>query len=135
MTNQRHQSCVMALMAGVALMFGSIMYPQTNPWGKISSMLPQKNDKELRFLRSYPSENEEVEDYLWQPADIAVGERGMIYIIDYKGNSVHIYENSGKHLAKFGRFGQGVGDLSAPVKMKIIKNELVIKESGNKRLQ
>lgn len=50
------------------------------------------------------------ETLIGRMGDIAVDERGRVYITDLQANTIHIYEPDGTHLQNIGREGSGPGE-------------------------
>jgi hypothetical protein len=119
---------LLPLVAGSKLVQGDL-------WSRIHSISPPSDAISLRLLHSFPDEASGGENNLWLPNDMARDLLGNTYIVDYRANSVLKYDKNGKFILTFGRPGQGIGDLSGPVKIKIHGNILVIGESNNRRLQ
>ncbi|HEU4631542.1 MAG TPA: 6-bladed beta-propeller [Gemmatimonadaceae bacterium] len=46
--------------------------------------------------------------------DVAVGERGRIYVLQRQAASVHVFDSAGRFLYAAGRAGEGPGELRAP---------------------
>lgn len=58
------------------------------------------------------------------PVDMAVGPRGGLYIADYRQNTIHHYDSSGRFVRRIGRFGDGPGEFSALQKMQLTRNSI-----------
>ncbi len=103
---------------------------------EIRKIKPPASAIELKMILSFPNaEDENGESYLWQQHSFVRNSRGNYYITDTKANAVVIFDSSGKYLRRFGKLGQGPGDLSMPMMIQIFENLLVVYEAGNRRLQ
>jgi len=66
---------------------------------------------------------------------VAVDSKGYIYILDVKNNVIHKYDESGKKLLSFGKYGSGKGELDNASDMIIDKeNNLLVADKGNNRV-
>ncbi|MCJ7581168.1 MAG: 6-bladed beta-propeller [Candidatus Aminicenantes bacterium] len=135
-------NCLMLLVA--LLMFvvegpGGIQYQSDRDRkaiAEIHKIKPPASAIELKMILSFPNdEDENDEQYLWQPHSFVRDSKGNYYITDTKANAVVIFDSSGKYLRRFGKLGQGPGDLSMPMSIYIFENLLVVYEAGNRRLQ
>ena len=107
-----------------------------NTLGKMLKIQPPLDGVELELLYSFPTkEQEEKDQYLWDPYDMEFDSAGNIYITEGKKNVIRLYDPSGKYIMEFGRSGQGPGDLSMPFQFIILKDTVIVKESANRRLQ
>jgi len=72
-----------------------------------------------------------------RPAGIALGPDGRVYIADETGHRVRVYDASGTHLADWGAFGRGPGQLDRPAGMAIGPKDgfLYVADRGNQRVQ
>ncbi|MCJ7581185.1 MAG: 6-bladed beta-propeller [Candidatus Aminicenantes bacterium] len=103
---------------------------------EIRKIKPPASAIELKIIHSFPNdEDENDEQYLWQPHSFVQDSKGNYYITDTKANAVVIFDSSGKYLRRFGKLGQGPGDLSMPMMIQIFENLLVVYEAANRRLQ
>ena len=102
---------------------------------KLLKLQPPRGAIELEKTRSFPENDKQEEQLLWMPQAMAVDSVGNVYVLDYKANCVVKYDPSGKFIKKFARSGQGPGDISRPVDLKILKNTVMIVEAGNRRFQ
>ena len=67
--------------------------------------------------------------------DIAIGKSGLIYILI--GDKIEIYNNTGKHLASFGNYGNEPGYLTNPQRICVSKDEkyIYVIEALSERVQ
>lgn len=80
-------------------------------------------------------EGEFDEDMFAELTSLDVDGNGNIYILDRKDKKVKIFDSSGKFVKKFGKEGQGPGEMSLPVSIQVTpSNELVIGDAANQRL-
>jgi hypothetical protein len=107
-------------------------------YSSINKMLriqPPPGSVELEIACSFPTEEQEEQDqYFWNPYGIASDPVGNIFVIEFS-NMVFKYDSAGKFIKKFGRTGQGPGELSRPLQIRSLKDSIVIAEDGNRRLQ
>jgi hypothetical protein len=97
------------------------------PKGTLSKMI-LKEDFSL-------GEGESEEEMFGELTSIDVDSDGNIYILDRKDKKVKIFDSEGKFLRKFGRDGQGPGEMNLPITIQIISNdELVVSDALNQRL-
>jgi hypothetical protein len=80
-------------------------------------------------------EGESEEEMFAELTSIDVDRNGNIYILDRVDKKVKIFDSEGKFLRKFGRDGQGPGEMNVPITIQIISNdELVVSDALNQRL-
>jgi hypothetical protein len=97
------------------------------PKGTLSKMI-LKEDFSL-------GEGESEEEMFGELTSIDVDSNGNIYILDRKDKKVKIFDSEGKFLRKFGKGGQGPGEMNVPITIQIISNdELVVSDALNQRL-
>ena len=66
---------------------------------------------------------------------VSVDSKGYIYILDVKNNVIHKYDESGKIILSFGRYGSGKGELDNASDMIIDKeNNILVADKGNNRI-
>jgi hypothetical protein len=102
---------------------------------KLLKLQPPRGAIELEKTRSFPENDKPEEQLLWMPQAMAFDSAGSVYVLEYNANCVVKYDPSGKFIKKFGRSGQGPGDISKPVDLKIVRNTIMIAEAGNRRYQ
>jgi len=97
---------------------------------------PPDDAHELEKIFTFPSKALEDEDiYFYAPQRITKDLSSNIYIIDNRGNEVFIFSSSGQFQKKFGRSGQGPGELLQPYNLMVTQNSIVVSEVGNMRVQ
>ena len=78
-------------------------------------------DNDFYPLKKYDLATGEMESILGKdakmqnPADLAVGKNGLIYVLDRDSRCIHIIENSGTFRLSFGKKGTGKGEFLDPV--------------------
>jgi len=80
-------------------------------------------------------EGEYDEDMFAELTSMDVDSDGNIYILDRKDKKVKIFDSSGKFVKKFGKDGQGPGEMYMPISIQVThNNEIVIGDAANQRL-
>ncbi len=80
-------------------------------------------------------EGEFDEDMFAELTALDVDGDGNIYVLDRKEKTVKIFDSSGKFVKKFGKEGQGPGEMYLPISLQITyNNEIIIGDAGNQRL-
>jgi hypothetical protein len=122
-----------------AFLFGRYQYVtdrDRRELAELEKILPPSSAIELKQIFAFPTDKKEEEDqYLWAPNSIARHKKGNYYISDTRANSIIIFDSAGKYINKIGRQGQGPGDLSMPMGIWLIGDEIIVIEPGNRRLQ
>jgi hypothetical protein len=91
---------------------------------------------ELGFVRSFPSEEDEAAgNYFSSPVCVEMDAKGNFYIADQKTNVIYKFDSTGKYIDRYGKPGQGPGDISLPLNVKVADDEIIVHEAGNMRLQ
>jgi hypothetical protein len=107
----------------------------TRRLGKMLKIQPPPGAIELELVYSFPTkEQEEQDQYFWDPYGIVSDPIGNIFVVDFS-NMVFKYDSEGKFLKKFGQSDQGPGDLSRPLHTISLNDSIVIAEDRNMRLQ
>lgn len=72
-----------------------------------------------------------------RPVGIALGPEGKVYVADESAHRVRVYDPSGAHLADWGGFGRGPGQLDRPAGLALGPKDgfLYVADSGNQRVQ
>ena len=66
---------------------------------------------------------------------VAIGAEGEVLVLDGKECRVLVFDTKGKLLRRFGRKGQGPGELSGPIGVAVTPgNEILVDDSLNRRL-
>ena len=103
---------------------------------EILKIVPPPEALELKMILAFPTKEQEKDDqYLWEANSLVRDSKGNYYVTDTKANAVFIFNSLGKYIFKFGKRGQGPGDLSMPMTIRILGDILIVNEPGNKRLQ
>lgn len=80
-------------------------------------------------------EGEYDEDMFAELTSLDVDSDGNIYILDRKEKKVKIFDSAGKFVRKFGRDGQGPGEMNVPITIQVTPDsELVVSDALNQRL-
>jgi hypothetical protein len=79
----------------------------------------------------------EDENYLfYKPCDIAGDTEGNLYVLDAGNHRVQKFDNKGKYLLTFGRFGQGPGEFQWPLSIELDKEDnIYVADWRNCRLE
>jgi DNA-binding beta-propeller fold protein YncE len=95
------------------------------------------NNIKLEFIGHLGEIDGEDENYLfYRPCDIAGDSDGNLYVLDAGNHRVQKFDNKGKHLTTFGRFGQGPGEFQDPVSIDIDKDDnIYVADWMNVRLE
>ena len=80
-------------------------------------------------------EGESEEEMFSEMTSVAVDNDGNIYILDRKEKKVKVFDSAGKFVRKFGKQGQGPGEMNMPIAVQITpNNELVVEDVVNRKL-
>jgi len=80
-------------------------------------------------------EGESEEEMFSEITSVAVDNDGHIYILDRKEKTVKVFDSAGKFVRKFGKQGQGPGEMNMPIFVQITpNNELVVEDAVNRKL-
>jgi len=80
-------------------------------------------------------EGESEEEMFSEITSVAVDNDGNIYILDRKEKTVKVFDSAGKYVRKFGKQGQGPGEMNMPIVVQITpNNELVVEDAVNRKL-
>ncbi len=103
-------------------------------WKKRIKEFPIANHKiELQLTKTFPNDKEKI--FLNEAVSLAHDTDWNIYVVDRRNNNVVVFDSKGEYLHSFGRRGQGPGDLYYPQNISISKNDIVVYEAGNNRIQ
>jgi DNA-binding beta-propeller fold protein YncE len=70
------------------------------------------------------------------PTDVAISEKGDIYVSDGYGNAcVHKFSSYGKHILTWGRPGSGPGEFHTPHGIWVNENRVYVVDRDNNRIQ
>jgi tripartite motif-containing protein 71 len=70
-----------------------------------------------------------------EPAGIAVGEEGDVWVVDHGNDRVEEYSSEGKFLSEFADAGSGAGQLNEPRGIVVDEGELYVADYGNNRVE
>ncbi len=103
---------------------------KTGKWGH----QPQVSLEYVKNIGDLESEDENVLFYM--PSDIAVDEKGNVYVMDAGNHRIQKFDPNGHFLASFGRQGQGPGEFQYPHSIDIdSEGNLYVSDSGNQKIQ
>ncbi len=67
-------------------------------------------------------------DYFGEIVDLAVDDRGCLYVCDGKAKNVKKFDVSGKFLKQIGKGGQGPGEFDYPIEVVVDRNRLIVRD-------
>lgn len=70
-----------------------------------------------------------------QPADVAVDEKGRVYVADRGNHRLQVFDAAGKHLQSIGSKGTAASEFNEPLALGIANGYLCVSETGNRRVQ
>jgi len=73
-------------------------------------------------------------DFFNNPADLALDDRGNLFVCDSRANNIKVFDASGKYLRTIGKAGQGPGDFNYPVEIEFAAGRFYIRELMNGRV-
>ncbi|MDH4218069.1 MAG: NHL repeat-containing protein [Candidatus Aminicenantes bacterium] len=101
--------------------------------GKWSNQ-PKVSLEYVKNIGDLESEDESVLFYM--PSDIAVDDKGNVYVLDSGNHRIQKFDPKGHFLASFGRQGQGPGEFQYPQSIDIdAEGNLYVSDSGNQKIQ
>lgn len=100
---------------------------------RIKKYPPANNKIEIRLTKTFPTDEGKI--FLNEAVSLAHDTNWNIYVADRRNNSIVVFNSKGEYLHRFGKRGQGPGDLYFPQNIFIWKNNIVVYEVGNKRIQ
>lgn len=123
-----------ATLAGLAV--PDVVSGQETGVTKINvTSLPSRN-REIRLLRSFPTEEDEAKDiFLAQAQYFSADLKGRIYVSDVKKNQVLVFEKDGTPAMQIGRAGQGPGEFNMVGRAVSTASGLAVLDRGNARIQ
>lgn len=84
---------------------------------------------EMELLYSFPNDSHAKNGvYLWSPRYIEKDSSENIYVSDQKLNSIFKFDKSGLFRNRFGKKGEGPGDLINPADIVLTNNKIIVKE-------
>ncbi len=97
--------------------------------------LPSRS-RELRLLRSFPTEDDEANGiFLTQALSFSADSRGRIYVSDVKANQILVFKKDGRFVVKIGRQGQGPGEFNLIGRALMTNRGLAVLDRSNARIQ
>ena len=79
-------------------------------------------------------EGKKEEEIFSEISSFTVDDEGNIYLLDRKENKILVFDKKGKYLRSFGKKGQGPGEISGPVGIRLTPaRELLVEDSLNQR--
>jgi len=73
-------------------------------------------------------------DFFNNPADLALDDRGNLFVCDSRANNIKVFDASGKYLRTIGKAGQGPGDFNYPIEIEFGAGRFFIRELMNGRV-
>jgi hypothetical protein len=73
-------------------------------------------------------------DYFGAVGDLAVDDKGFLYVCDSKSSNIKKFDAAGKFLKTIAKPGQGPGDLNYPLDIEFSQERLYIRELMNRRV-
>lgn len=70
-----------------------------------------------------------------QPGDVAIDDRGRIYVADRMNHRVQAFDDAGEFLFAFGEKGDGPEHFNEPLALGFASGRLAVTDYGNKRIQ
>ncbi len=96
---------------------------------------PAAREIKLTLLFTFPGEDDIAQDHgLWDAKYLDVDGIGNYYISDSRYHCVSIYDQQGRYHGRFGRKGNGPGELLNPRQIICLKNFILVNDSGNHRI-
>jgi 6-bladed beta-propeller len=126
------------VIAGISLMViaGVEASGQEPAVTKIDVLSLPSRSRELRLLRSFPTEQDEAKEvYFAQAQYLSADDRGRIYVSDVKANQVLIFEKDGRFVMRIGRTGQGPGEFNLVGRALPNGRGLAVLDRSNHRVQ
>lgn len=100
--------------------------------------LKPKYDKpiaEVEFIYQIGELEPEDENYMFNfPISVAVDENGNVFVLDSKESCIKKFDVEGKYLTRFGRAGQGPGELNHPMTIDCRQGKILV-SSGTSQFQ
>lgn len=87
--------------------------------------------QELKYLFSIEKKG----DRFKHPSDVAISEKGLVYVLDGVNNRVVVFDRQGEYLYEFGKGGSGEGEFSTPLGLSLDREgNVYVADSGNARI-
>lgn len=91
--------------------------------------------KHLNLLDKFGGMEVPSEQILANPCDLAISPEGFIYILDSQDNNIKMFKKDGTFVKCIGRQGHGPGEFVRPWTISIIKDKILVTDTGNRRIQ
>lgn len=88
---------------------------------------------ELKLDLQFPEAQSD--PFLSQPEAITAVSDHQLCISDMVNNELYLFDRTGKFMRRFGRSGQGPGDLLRPASIAFDNDRIIVREAGNMRFQ
>jgi hypothetical protein len=122
---------ILAFMCGIAI---SQENAAIEKWKqRIKNHPVENNNIEIQLTKTFPADEEKI--FLIDAVSLAHDNKWNIYVADRRNCSIAVFNSKGEYLHSFGRRGQGPGDLYYPQNIFMWKNDIVVYEAGNNRIQ
>lgn len=69
------------------------------------------------------------------PMDMAVDDKGRVYVLDWRESRIAVFNHEGLHIATIGQEGGGPGELRRPTGLWVVSDTLHIMDMRNGRMQ
>ncbi|MDD8025800.1 MAG: 6-bladed beta-propeller [Acidobacteriota bacterium] len=117
----------------IALFCAGFVYSQTTPAGRKPVSDDVFKSGAVRFVPEITITDEAMggKGFFSQLSDLAVDDRGHIYVADYKEINIKVFDASGAFQKTIGRKGQGPGEFSALVQIEISNGRLYAWDIGH----
>jgi hypothetical protein len=73
-------------------------------------------------------------DFFNNAVDLALDDRGNVFVCDSRANNIKVFDPMGKYLRTIGKAGQGPGDFNYPVEIEFARERFFVRELMNGRV-
>ena len=73
-------------------------------------------------------------DFFNNAVDLALDDRGNVFVCDSRANNIKVFDSEGKYLKTIGKAGQGPGDFNYPVEIEFVGGRFYVRELMNGRV-